>query len=72
MCRAVSLARERGALIPTFAQLADPGLIPPAVRERLKRVEPQQACPLNLFRIGWKNGARTGLFGEVNALEFPF
>ena len=69
--RAVDLARRRGMLIPTFAQLADPGRIPAAVQERLRGIGMQEAHPLNLFRIGWKNDPRTGLFGGVNWIELP-
>ncbi len=69
--RAVDLARRRGILLPTFAQLADPARIPAAVRERLAGVGMQEVHPLNLFRIGWRNDPATGLFGEVNVLELP-
>ncbi len=69
--RAVRLARERRILIPTFAQLKDPGRIPAAVRERLAGVGLQEVHPLNLFRITWKNDPATGLFGRVNVLELP-
>jgi cysteine synthase len=62
---------ERGVVIPTFAQLRDPSLIPSAVRTKLKRVGLWDVNPLNLFRITWKNDLRTGLFGDVNHLEIP-
>ena len=63
--------RERGVVIPTFAQLRDPSLIPAAVRAKLKRVGLWDVNPLNLFRITWKNDLRTGLYGGVNCLEIP-
>ena len=63
--------RERGVVIPTFAQLRDPSLIPPAIRTKLKRVGLWDVNPLNLFRITWKNDLRTGLYGGVNCLEIP-
>ncbi|HSC93309.1 MAG TPA: pyridoxal-phosphate dependent enzyme [Gaiellaceae bacterium] len=52
---------EAGVALPTFAQLAEPGLIPPAVRRRLERVGPDEPHPLNLFRVHWFNADdRTG------------
>jgi cysteine synthase A len=63
--------RERGIVIPTFAQLRDPALIPPATRAKLKRVGLWDVNPLNLFRITWKNDVRTGGYGGVNCLEIP-
>ena len=63
--------RERGVVIPTFAQLRDPSLIPPTIRAKLKRVGLWDVNPLNLFRITWKNDLRTGLYGGVNCFEIP-
>ena len=63
--------RERGVVIPTFKQLRDPSLIPPAVRSKLKGVGLWDVNPVNLFRITWKNDLRTGLYGGVNYLEIP-
>ena len=63
--------RARGIVIPTFAQLRDPSLIPPSVRSRLKGVKMSEVNPLNLFRITWKNDLKTGLYGGVNCLEIP-
>jgi hypothetical protein len=40
-----------GIVLPTFAQLADPGLAPDAIRARLGGVEPDDADPMNLFRV---------------------
>jgi len=69
--RAVARCRERGVLIPTFAQMRDPGKIDPAVREALAEIDMQAVDPLNLFRITWRNDPDTGGFGEVDALELP-
>ena len=63
--------RERGIVIPTFAQLRDPSLVPTSVRSRLKGVRMGDVNPLNLFRITWKNDVRTGGYGGVNYLEIP-
>ncbi len=71
--RAAARARERNILIPTFAQMKDPGKIPPGIRKKLGAVGLWDVDPLNLFRITWKNEpvAMGGGFGGVNYLEFP-
>jgi len=65
--------RERGVVIPTFAQLADPQRIPAAIRERLRPVGLWDVDALNLFRITWKNEpvASGGGFNRGNWIEFP-
>jgi len=71
--RTVQRARERGIIIPTFAQMKDPELIPERIKERLKGIGLWDLHPLNLFRITWKNEPvkHGGLFAEVNYLEIP-
>lgn len=71
--RALQRARERRILIPTFAQMKNPDLIPPPIREALSGVGLWDVNPLNLFRITWKNEPTPagGGFGAVNFLEFP-
>lgn len=71
--RAVARARERKILIPTFKQMRNPSLIPPAVVKRLEQIGLWDLDPLNLFRISWHNDPVTsgGGFGAVNAIEFP-
>ena len=49
--------REKGIVLPRFAELADPGGSPAAIREALAEVGPDDADPLNLFRVHWYNGA---------------
>jgi hypothetical protein len=44
---------ERGILPPTFSQLADPTTIPASLREKLADIDPDEAHPLNLFRVHW-------------------
>lgn len=70
---AVQRYRERGIVLPTFAQMRDPRLVPPAVAKRLTRLGLWDLDPLNLFRINWKNEPRErgGLFDGVNFLELP-
>ncbi|MDH5490966.1 MAG: pyridoxal-phosphate dependent enzyme [Myxococcales bacterium] len=70
---AVRRARERGVLIPTLAQQADPSKIPASIRARLAKIGLWDVDPLNLFRIHWHNEPRRtgGGFGGVNYLELP-
>jgi cysteine synthase len=63
--------RERGIIIPTFAELRDPAKIPAGIKKRLPGVGMDEINPLNLFRISWKNDVGTGLYGPVNALKIP-
>jgi cysteine synthase A len=55
--RAVERCRQAGIALPTFAQLAEPGEIPARIRDSLGSVGPDDAHPLNLFRVHWQNGA---------------
>lgn len=71
---AAKLARERGILIPTFKQMKDPEKHTPAkIRDKLSNTGLWDVDPANLFRITWKNEAKSigGLYGKVNTLEFP-
>jgi len=59
--RTVARFREARIVLPTFAQLAEPSRIPDGVRQALAGVKPDEAHPLNLFRVHWYNdGSRTG------------
>jgi cysteine synthase len=55
--RAVTRFRNEQITLPTFAQLADPATVPAAVRAALPKVGPDQAHPLNLWRVHWHNSA---------------
>ena len=70
---ALQRVRERNIIIPTFAQMKDPALIPSKVKEQLRKVGLWDVDPLNLFRITWKNEPvpHGGGFNGVNYLEFP-
>jgi cysteine synthase len=63
--------RKRNILIPTFAQMRDPNLVPKAIQKQLPKVGMWDVNPLNLYRITWKNDVKTGVFGGVNHLEIP-
>lgn len=71
--RAVKRVRERNIIIPTFAQMKNPDLIPPRIKEELRGIGLWDLHPRNLFRITWKNEPvpSSGLFGGVNYIEFP-
>jgi len=71
--RTVRRCRERGIIIPTFAQQKDPTLIPDKIVQRLRKVGLWDIDPLNLFRITWKNEPveHGGGFGPGNWMEFP-
>ncbi|MGZ5022065.1 MAG: pyridoxal-phosphate dependent enzyme [Chthoniobacterales bacterium] len=63
--------RQRGIVLPTFEQLRNPELIPPAIKRKLKGVGLWDVNPVNLFRITWKNDVKTGFYGGVNYVEIP-
>ncbi|RPI24867.1 MAG: pyridoxal-phosphate dependent enzyme [Actinobacteria bacterium] len=71
--RAVARARERRIVIPTFAQMRDPAMVPGDVVDRLASVGLWDIDPLNLYRITWHNEpvAHGGAYGAVNHLEYP-
>jgi len=70
--RTVERFREAHVALPTFAQLADPRLIPARIREVLTGIGPDDAHPLNLFRVHWFNGAnRTDVVSVPDHLVLP-
>ncbi|MBM4431477.1 MAG: pyridoxal-phosphate dependent enzyme [Chloroflexi bacterium] len=71
--RAVQRARERNILIPTFAQMRNPALVPARIRQELKGTGLWDVDSRNLFRITWKNEPvpSGGGFGPVNYVELP-
>ena len=70
---AVKRYREKGILLPTFAQQKDPSLIPQKILDKLKNVGLWDLDPVNLFRITWHNEPKEkgGLFGDVNYMLLP-
>jgi cysteine synthase len=71
--RAIERVRERNIVIPTFAQMKNPNLVPAKIQTQLKSIGLWDVNPTNLFRISWKNEpiAQGGGFGGVNYIEFP-
>jgi cysteine synthase len=66
-------AKKQNFIIPTFAQMKNPDLIPDEIKEKLKDVDLWDLDPLNLFRISWHNEPKKsgGGFSDVNYLEIP-
>jgi cysteine synthase len=70
--RTVQHFREGGIALPTFAQLANPELIPDTVLRRLASVDPDAPDPLNLFRVHWFNATdRRARVGVPDHLVLP-
>lgn len=71
--RAVQRAKEKNIIIPTFAQMKNPALIPDSVKQQLHSIGLWDIHPRNLFRISWKNQPKIsgGEFGDVNFVELP-
>ena len=68
--RTVQRFKERRVALPSFAELANPTLIPQSVRTSLGTVGPDDADPLNLFRVHWHNDAdRTGFVSVPEHIE---
>ena len=55
--RAVTRFREAGIRLPQIAELAQPETIDPSIKKSLEAIDPDEAHPLNLFRVHWHNGA---------------
>jgi cysteine synthase len=71
--KAVNRYREKGVILPAFAQMQNPELIPGKIKDKLKAIGLWDLHPLNLFRITWKNEPvqKGGLFGIPNFIELP-
>jgi cysteine synthase len=53
--RAAQWLSRAGARLPTYAELADPSIIGTVRGDALRRVDPDQPDPANLFRLHWHN-----------------
>jgi cysteine synthase A len=73
LARAAKRAKERGIVIPTYAQMENPSLIPAETKDKLSKVGLWDVDPLNLYRITWKNEPKEsgGGFDGVNYIELP-
>lgn len=73
LARAVERAKKQNLILPTFAQMKNPELIPAKVKEELRSIGLWDVHPRNLFRITWKNQPTVtgGGFDGVNYIELP-
>ncbi len=70
----IEKAKENNIIIPTFAQMQNPELVPEKIKAKLSKTGLWDVDPVNLFRVTWKNEAKEsgGLFQKVpNHIEFP-
>jgi cysteine synthase len=71
--RAVEQVRKQKVILPTFAQMKNPDLIPQKVKQELSTIGLWDVHPRNLFSINLKNQpiAKGGGYDGVNYIEFP-
>jgi cysteine synthase len=71
--KAVGQAKAQDIVIPTYAQMKSPDLIPDTVKEELSNIGLWDMHARNLFRISWHNEAvqKGGSFGAPNYVELP-
>lgn len=69
----IQRCREKGVILPTFAQMKDPSLVPEGIRKKLTGTGLWDLDPVNLFRITWNNEPNLagGGFGGPNYIELP-
>src|SRR6056297_2341722 len=71
--RTIERAKERNIIIPTFAEMKNPELVPEKIKKNLKNIGLWDVNSYNLFRITWKNEPvkNGGLYDGVNYVELP-
>jgi len=71
--RAEEQVHRQKIILPTFAQMKNPDLVPQKIKEELSSIGLWDVHPRNLFRISWKNQPvpKGGSFDGVNYIEFP-
>ena len=52
---AVTRFRERNIVLPRFSELRDPSTFDPNILDALANVAPDDADPINLYRVHWFN-----------------
>ena len=68
----VKLFKKRGIKLPSFEELSDPSKISEAIKEKLKKINPNEAHPLNLYRINWYNSPDSNCFRNIpHYIEIP-
>jgi cysteine synthase A len=69
----IQRCKEKGILLPTYAQMRDPSKVPEAIKKELAGIGLWDVHSRNLFRVTWHNEPkeRGGAFGGVNFVELP-
>jgi cysteine synthase len=69
----IQRCREKGIILPTYAQMRDPSKVPEAIKKELAGIGLWDVHSRNLFRVTWHNEPKEsgGAFGGVNFLELP-
>ena len=67
------LCAQKGILLPSYKQMADPALIPESVKTELKGIGLNDVHSRNLFRVSWENEQKEsgGGYSGVNFTEIP-
>ena len=63
----IAKAKENNIIIPTFAQMENPDLIPEKIKAKLANTGLWDVDPVNLFRISWKITVLRCLQGKHDA-----
>ena len=69
----IQRCKEKGILLPTYAQMRDPTTVPDPIKKELSGIGLWDVHSRNLFRVTWHNEPkeRGGAFGGVNFVELP-
>lgn len=69
----VQRCKEKGIILPTYAQMRDPSKVPESIKKELAGVGLWDVHSRNLFRVTWHNQPveKGGGFGGVNYIELP-
>ncbi|MBN1241416.1 MAG: pyridoxal-phosphate dependent enzyme [Spirochaetales bacterium] len=69
----IQRCKDKGILLPTFAQMRDPETIPQKIKDELSGIGLWDVHSRNLFRVTWKNEPveKGGAYGPVNYFELP-
>jgi cysteine synthase A len=69
----IQRCRQKGIILPTYAQMRDPAKVPDSVKAELSGIGLWDVHSRNLFRVTWHNEPkeRGGAFGGVNYVELP-
>ena len=67
------ICAEQDIVLPTYAQMADPSLVPDSIVQELKDIGRDDVHSRNLFRVTWQNEPveSGGGYGDINFLEIP-